>query len=74
MEYRKDVPLDPNTDYWFVDMGELFFMNGGSSHAFPTEAAARKFALNQMRIAKKKYGVDRKVSIRYPDGTIKEVK
>lgn len=73
MEYRKRIEIDRDKDYVFVDMGELNFLNGGSSYPFPTEEAARKFAVTHKRIAKQTYGVDREVSLRFPDGRIEDV-
>lgn len=73
IEYRKTIPLDTSTDYWFVEMGELNFLNGGSNYPFPTLEAAERFAINHKRIALQQYGVDRDIAIRYPDGTIKPV-
>lgn len=73
MEYRKKVELRPGTDYWFVDMGELNFLNGGVSYPFTSEEAARKFAVNHKLLAKQKHGVNRRIEIRHPDGFIQEV-
>lgn len=73
MEYRRRMELDQNTDYWFVEMGELNFLNGGSSYPFTSEEAARRFAINHKLIAKQQHGVDRAISIRHPDGFIQEV-
>jgi hypothetical protein len=70
LEYRKRIEVDSNTDYWWVAMGPLNFLNGGCSYPFPTAAAASRFAQNQKLIAKAIHGVDREISVTYPDGTI----
>lgn len=73
MEYRKKVKLDPNTEYYFVEMGELNRLNGGASYPFPSLEAAERFAESHKIIAKQNYGIDRDIVIRFPDGTRKEV-
>lgn len=73
VEYRKRIEIDRDKDYVFVDLAECVFLNGGSSYPFPTEEAARRFAINHKRIAKQNYGVDRAVALRFPDGRIEEV-
>jgi hypothetical protein len=73
MEYRKRIELDTSTDYWFVELGEMLRLTGDSSWPFPTEAAARKFAVANKRLAKQKYGAERDVRIRFPDGTKEEI-
>lgn len=72
MEYRKQVELDPGSDYWFVELGESTFLNGGSAYPFPSERAAQVFAENQKFLAKMR-GNDREVRIRYPNGDIKNI-
>lgn len=74
-EYRRDVPLSTDTDYWFVDMGPIPGMPGWhqelyahGSYPFPTLAAARLFASNH----KREHWL-RKISIRFPDGHTEEV-
>lgn len=74
MEYRKSIELDANTDYWFVEMGELNFLNGGSKYPFMSFDAAKRFAVNHKLLAKQRHGVDRQVFIKHPDGFITEVK
>jgi hypothetical protein len=69
MEYRKKIDLNPNSEYWFVEMGELDRLNGPSSYPFPTEQAARRFAVNHKRLS---YG-QRDVQIRFPDGQIEVI-
>lgn len=72
MEYRKKIDLDPNTNYWFVEMGELNFLNGGSNYPFTNETAARLFATNHKYFARME-GIDRAIRIRFPDGSIEEI-
>lgn len=72
MEYRKSIPLATDTDYWFVEMGELTRLNGSFSYAFPSEESARKFAVAHKALALQIHGVDRDISIKFPDNT-KEV-
>lgn len=62
-----------DTEHWFVDMGPLNRRNGPGSYALPTEAAAIRFATNHKQIARDSYGVDRVVTVRYPDGRTWEV-
>lgn len=73
VKYRKTVDLNPNTDYWFVEMGELKYLDGGSSYPFPTEEAALLFARNHKLAARLAYGVDRVVTVRHPDGRVEEI-
>jgi hypothetical protein len=73
VEYRKQIELDPNTNYWFVEMGVLDRLNGGSSYPFPTYETAHKFAVAHKRIAKQSHGVDREIAIRFPNGTIETI-
>ena len=63
-EYRKSIPLDANTEYWFVELGVLSARHGGASYPFPSYEAARKFAF-----AHKRRDIDRDVSVIYPDGS-----
>lgn len=72
VEYRKKIELDRDKDYWFVEMGQLNFLNGGSSYPFPSLSAARKFAEDQKHIAKAVHGIDREVRLLHPDGTVDE--
>lgn len=72
MEYRKKIELSPDTEYWFVEMGPLNFLNGGSSYPFPTEAAAILFATNHLNFARLK-GCERDIRIRYPNGTTRKI-
>lgn len=70
-EYRKSIPLDASTDYWFVEMGaipdkpkwhqELYAFQ---SYPFPSEAAAASFAAVHLDIEPA-----RQIAIRYPDGS-----
>ncbi len=69
MEYRKKIDLNPNTEYWFVEMGQLDRLNGPSSYPFPSLEAAMKFAVNHKRIS---FG-QRDVQIRFPDGEVETV-
>lgn len=73
MEYRKSIPLDANTDYWFVELGELTRFNGSFSYAFPSLEAAQTFAESHKYVAKSLHGVDRDVSIKYPNGSVKKL-
>ena len=73
VEYRRRIEIDRDKDYIFVEMGELNFLNGGSSYPFPTEQAARLFAVNHKRIARQTYGVDRDIQLRFPDGRLEEI-
>lgn len=70
MEYRRRIEVDSTTDYWWVEMGVLNFLNGGCSYPFPTLAAAHHFAQTHKAIAKSVHGRDREVAVRHPDGTI----
>ena len=70
MEYRKRIEVNHETDYWWVEMGELNRLNGGASYPFPTVEAARKFAESHKNIAKAIHGVDREVQVRHPSGEI----
>lgn len=73
VEYRKKIELDRDKDYWFVEMGQLSFLNGGSSYPFPSLIAARMFAESQKHIAKAVHGIDREVRVVHPDGTVDEL-
>lgn len=73
VKHRKAVELNPNTVYWFVEMDELTYLDGGSSYPFPTEESALLFARNHKLAARLAYGVDRVVTVRYPDGRVEEV-
>jgi hypothetical protein len=73
LEYRKKIDLEPDTEYWFVEMGPLNFLNGGSSYPFTALEKAMGFAVNHKWLAKHKHGVDREVSVRFPDGTVQAV-
>jgi len=70
VEYRKRIELDRDKSYWFVDMGELNFLNGGCSYPFPTLEAAVRFAESHKAIAYQIHGKDREISVRHPDGTV----
>jgi hypothetical protein len=72
MEYRKRIEIDRDKDYVFVELEQGVFMNGGSSYPFPTEETARRFAVNTKRAAVQR-GVERHVSLRFPDGQIEEI-
>lgn len=69
-EYRKTVPLDLTTEYWFVELGEGVATNATTgSYPFPTETGAWNFA----------YGIrerdpKRRIVIRFPDGVVETVK
>lgn len=43
-------------------------LNDGGSWPFPSESAAVRFATSHKQTAQLQYGVDRAISIRYPDG------
>ena len=63
-EYRKSISLDPNTEYWFVELGVLSARHGGAAYPFPSYEAARTFAFTH-----KRRDIDRDVSVIYPDGS-----
>jgi hypothetical protein len=73
VEYRKTIEIDRDKHYVFVDLEECVFLNGGSSYPFPNEEAARTFAVNHKLIAKQRFGVDRQVRLRFPDGSTEEI-
>lgn len=70
-EFRRDVPLDHTTPYWFVEMGpipdkpdwhqELYRFQ---SYPFPTVGAAIRFATRHREL-----DPDRDIAIRTPEGT-----
>lgn len=68
VEYRKTVELQADTDYWFVKMGELNRLNGAHSYPFTSEKSARIFAEMHKTLALQLHGVDREVTILFPDG------
>jgi hypothetical protein len=72
MEYRKRIEIDRDKDYVFVDLEQGVFMNGGSSYPFPTEEAARRFAVNTKRVSIMR-GFEREVSLRFPDGRTERI-
>jgi hypothetical protein len=63
-KYRKNVELDRDKDYWYVELGVLSHAHGGASYPFPTYEAARRFALFH-----KNRDIHRSVSVIYPDGS-----
>lgn len=69
MEYRKKIDLDKEREYWFVQMGEYDRLNGPAAYPFPTEEAARKFAVNHKRMSLGQ----REIFIQFPNGTMEEV-
>ena len=74
-EFRRDVPINHETDYWFVEMGpvpgqpswhqQLYKFQ---SYPFPRLEAARRFALGSRERDWK-----REISIRFPDGTTEAI-
>ncbi|ASR77177.1 hypothetical protein KIV66_gp70 [Mycobacterium phage MyraDee] len=62
-EYRTGIVLDPESTYWYVEMGVLNHLNGASRYPFPTEHAAIRFAA-----AHKRRAPHRAITVRYPDG------
>ena len=73
VEYRRRIEVESKSDYWWVEMGELNFLNGGCSYPFPTVEAAHRFAQTQKNIAKRIHGVDRDVKVRHPNGEVDEL-
>jgi len=74
-EFRRDVPLSHDTKYWFVEMGPIPGMPAwhadiyqSSSYPFPSEEAARRFAMDVRERDWK-----REAWIRYPDGSRRKV-
>ncbi|MDP7733666.1 hypothetical protein [Mycobacterium paragordonae] len=67
-QYRRSIPFDPTKAYHYVDMGRLNYHNGPGRYPFPSEDAAIRFATEHKKIAHEHYGVDREVSVLYPDG------
>lgn len=63
-EYRRELTLDTDKQYWYVDMGVVLDrLNGPGRYPFPTEPAALRFARNHKRISP-----DRSVAVLFPDG------
>lgn len=58
----------PGADYWHVEMGRLDHLNGPSRQGFPAEVSALYFAQ-----VHKERDPHRDVSIRYPDGRIRDI-
>ncbi|QGJ97119.1 hypothetical protein SEA_PETTERN_74 [Mycobacterium phage PetterN] len=76
--YKKEIPLSTESEYWFVEMGELDRLNGPASYPFPSELSAFRFAAAEKRRAaghlwidldgRWHRGVDRDIAVRFPDG------
>lgn len=74
-EYRKRITHNPDAHYWFVEMGPIPGMPGwhtklyeSNSYPFPSEEAAKRFAMGVRERDWK-----REAWIRYPDGSRREV-
>lgn len=74
-EFRRDVPLSTESQYWFVEMGSIPDMPGWHqqmykriSYPFPTEEAAIRFAAHH-----KKEHWKRDIAVVHPDGTREEI-
>ncbi len=71
MKYRRELTLDTEKQYWYVDMGpkpgmpDWHVLSDPSRYPFPTERAAVRFSRNHKQI-----DPTRRVRVLFPDGYI----
>lgn len=74
-EYRKSIPLNQDSQHWFVELGPIpstpdwhsaIYYN--NSYPFPSLEAARRFAFD----ARGRHW-QRDIAIRFPDGSREEI-